>query len=659
MLKEYLVRYNINKRDYFGVAVVVASSMQNAIDVLKAQGAYNGTPNSYLILEVALINDTNQYNAACILEEIFTTNGDSAYELAVKHGYKGTETQWLESLKGEKGDKGDPGISAIPIEVTYEELKNLRDNSKLHPGNEYRITDFVTTTTEDDSYSSMNPFDIIVTALDSNKLSADAKIVGRKGNNAYSKYPIESWKIKYTIDPYNQGDNNYLWSKPISVNNVLVSAWGRLEYDSSISVYGETYHLYAPKDRKTFLQNYTFSAVPKEDIIIVIDTPPSEEDFYPSLIFIEKSTEQELGQYLDLSYSEKVGDNEYHLYYYNDNGDEVGFSYVEGNEIEINGTTYYQVNALDEDVSDDWYEEGSFMGTPISSSEYANLYYGFKVKPSTYELITPKVIHKSNKCFCQSYDWWPSYHKCIYQDYTYKGVIYYMEDHKGNKCPYDFTNIWVLCPNVFGIDTARPQANTTFYQTFNNYNKSFNNIFRIKKSTAGTASLNRLILFDESYQNDFGMAENVAFETGCVYNTFHRVRNSYFGSTCTYNYIKYMYNCAFGTGFQHNYIQQANSVNYLKSDGNLQAGFIQNRLHKVTYVNIYNPGTAATDQGIINTDFGSIVGTANSPINITLQSENVNTEGNNYGFIRKNSDGVYEKIHVNNLSLIKKTDEEN
>ena len=67
MLKEYLVRYNINKRDYFGVAVVVATSMQNAIEILKAQGAYNGTPNSYLILEVALINDTNQYNAACIL----------------------------------------------------------------------------------------------------------------------------------------------------------------------------------------------------------------------------------------------------------------------------------------------------------------------------------------------------------------------------------------------------------------------------------------------------------------------------------------------------------------------------------------------------------------------------------------------------------------
>lgn len=32
--------------------------------------------------------------------------GYSAYEIAVKHGFKGTEEEWLKSLKGEKGDTG-------------------------------------------------------------------------------------------------------------------------------------------------------------------------------------------------------------------------------------------------------------------------------------------------------------------------------------------------------------------------------------------------------------------------------------------------------------------------------------------------------------------------------------------------------------------------
>ena len=35
--------------------------------------------------------------------------GKSAYEMAVEHGFHGTEEEWLESLRGEPGAKGDPG----------------------------------------------------------------------------------------------------------------------------------------------------------------------------------------------------------------------------------------------------------------------------------------------------------------------------------------------------------------------------------------------------------------------------------------------------------------------------------------------------------------------------------------------------------------------
>ena len=36
-------------------------------------------------------------------------DGKSAYELAVKHGYVGTETDWIISLKGAEGKKGQKG----------------------------------------------------------------------------------------------------------------------------------------------------------------------------------------------------------------------------------------------------------------------------------------------------------------------------------------------------------------------------------------------------------------------------------------------------------------------------------------------------------------------------------------------------------------------
>ena len=36
-------------------------------------------------------------------------DGKSAYEIALEHGFEGTEEEWLESLKGEKGDPGADG----------------------------------------------------------------------------------------------------------------------------------------------------------------------------------------------------------------------------------------------------------------------------------------------------------------------------------------------------------------------------------------------------------------------------------------------------------------------------------------------------------------------------------------------------------------------
>ena len=46
--------------------------------------------------------------AACTGEQ-----GKSAYEVAVENGYTGTETEWLESLKGEKGDASDDGMNDV------------------------------------------------------------------------------------------------------------------------------------------------------------------------------------------------------------------------------------------------------------------------------------------------------------------------------------------------------------------------------------------------------------------------------------------------------------------------------------------------------------------------------------------------------------------
>ncbi len=45
-----------------------------------------------------------------LTELIRNTSGASAYELAVQNGYKGTELQWLASLRGPEGPQGVPGV---------------------------------------------------------------------------------------------------------------------------------------------------------------------------------------------------------------------------------------------------------------------------------------------------------------------------------------------------------------------------------------------------------------------------------------------------------------------------------------------------------------------------------------------------------------------
>ncbi|MGF3075749.1 phage tail spike protein [Facklamia sp. P12955] len=54
------------------------------------------------------------------LINIELTPGDSAYEIAVKHGFQGSEEEWLESLEGRDGVKGPPGKNGQP---TYTWIK--------------------------------------------------------------------------------------------------------------------------------------------------------------------------------------------------------------------------------------------------------------------------------------------------------------------------------------------------------------------------------------------------------------------------------------------------------------------------------------------------------------------------------------------------------
>lgn len=296
MLKEYLVRYRIDREATFGVAVVVAKDMNRAISLLNTQGSYNSTRYQYQITEVILINDTKTYNTESILEEISTSAGYSAYEIAKKYGYTGTEKEWLNSLKGKdgnpgpvgpqgpkgdtgqmgprgykgatgsKGDKGDQGIQGpqgepgpqgpqgpqglqgprgktgskgdpgsiknVMRSISYSELKELRDSSNLVAGVFYRITDYETITTQANTRSAGHPFDIIVQALDESTLSEDAYAIQRDGDEYFANAKLEGWKLKYTID---NDTTRFSWAKKevLETPAKWSCSWGVLETKNS------------------------------------------------------------------------------------------------------------------------------------------------------------------------------------------------------------------------------------------------------------------------------------------------------------------------------------------------------------------------------------------------------------------------------------------
>jgi hypothetical protein len=65
----------------------------------------------------SLIKDVSSKLANGDFEGKDGDNGKSAYEIAVKHGFKGSEKEWLDSLKGESVGGGGDG----EVNVTYDE----------------------------------------------------------------------------------------------------------------------------------------------------------------------------------------------------------------------------------------------------------------------------------------------------------------------------------------------------------------------------------------------------------------------------------------------------------------------------------------------------------------------------------------------------------
>lgn len=88
--------------------------------------------------------------------------------------------------------------------ITYADLVAKRNSNTLTPGSQYRITDYVCTTTQSESRAVSHPFDVIVIADSEGTLNENARACLHDGDNYYSaeghEAYLEAWKLKYCID---------------------------------------------------------------------------------------------------------------------------------------------------------------------------------------------------------------------------------------------------------------------------------------------------------------------------------------------------------------------------------------------------------------------------------------------------------------------------
>ena len=105
------------------------------------------------------------------------------------------------------------------VNLTYNELKELRDNSKLKPSQYYRITDFVTTVANDpEAQSAGHPFDIIVMASEKNKLQEECYAIQHEGDPYFANCNLAAWKIWYCLD---NDTTKYAWADTANGKGVI------------------------------------------------------------------------------------------------------------------------------------------------------------------------------------------------------------------------------------------------------------------------------------------------------------------------------------------------------------------------------------------------------------------------------------------------------
>ena len=147
------------------------------------------------------------------------------------------------------------------IAISYADLKALRDTAKLVPGQQYRITDYTCTTTQENTRALGHAFDIIVTADDTSTINEVARAVKHDGDTYFAGCDLNAWKIWYCLD---NDTTRFAWADSANGKGVIYRMID--EFDNDIPYDFKNIQFKHPNDTATYPHYYyTFASGNVED----------------------------------------------------------------------------------------------------------------------------------------------------------------------------------------------------------------------------------------------------------------------------------------------------------------------------------------------------------------------------------------------------------
>lgn len=140
-----------------------------------------------------------------------------------------------------KGAEIDARLEKM-VNVTYAELVTLRDEGKLIAGQMYRMTDYETTCTWENTQVAGHPFDLVLTALDNKTLDEKCSAIWseRDTDGYFANSNLPAWDVRYCLDNdksrFNWAKGGKLLTFDISsyfswLTEVKATLTGKYEYD--------------------------------------------------------------------------------------------------------------------------------------------------------------------------------------------------------------------------------------------------------------------------------------------------------------------------------------------------------------------------------------------------------------------------------------------